>query len=381
MTPEEYSVLAELTYMDFGFDGTDTSGTLQEICQRIVENAGDVTAGQNELNARLNTDYLNAAKAIANGEYPGLSNLTYAGGINHNDTTGTVAYAFNDGDTVICSFRGSEGEAKDGAIDWRDDVNAGLYGQSIQYPEALEFAREMSKGKDLLVSGHSKGANIAMYIASQLDNCKGGDVFNGQGFPEGYLTEADIQRLRNSGVTNYVVDHDLVGAIDAHYENRVFVQGKGEMQDIVDNHMISGIIFDENGHPLPSEQGILAKVIETVTIAITSGTSIATKDEIVVPQEEILSSITSFTHAQEHLQDSYKNMERAMDALNQVWMGIAHKALDYQWHTIYGNITQADEKMADAIEELRITHDLFDQNEQKLSASFFSLDQGDSPFA
>ena len=74
-------------------------------------------------------------------------------------------------------------------------------------------------------------------------------------------------------------------------------------------------------------------------------------------------------------------MEKAMNALNNTWSGIAHLMLEYQWHSIYGNITKADEKMEDAINELRVTHDLFDKNEKNVSSDFFSLDIGDSPFA
>lgn len=379
MTPEEYNVLSQLTYLDFGFDGTDTSGTLQEICQRIVDNAGDVTAGVDELNARLNTDYLNAAKAIANGEYPGLSNLTYAGGQNNNDTTGFVGYAFNDGDQVICSFRGSEGDLAN--VDWRDDFGAGLQGQSVQYSDAVEFTREMTQGKAFTVAGHSKGGNIALYVASQLDNCDGGMVYDGQGFPPGYLTEYDINRLRESGVINYTGDNDVVGGLLVHYEDHRFVDtGKG-MLDIAENHIASNIIFDENGNPIPSKQGLISKAAEMISTYAASQMVIATQDEILVPLEEMENSIASFVSAQDHLQGSYKNMERAMDSLERVWSGVAQLAMRYQWHTIYGNISKADEKMEDAINELRVTLNLFKQNEQNVSSSFAALDTGESPFA
>ena len=58
MTAQEYNVLAQLTYSDFGFDGTSTSGTLQEICQRIVDNP----------NSNMNEATMNAARDIASGK-------------------------------------------------------------------------------------------------------------------------------------------------------------------------------------------------------------------------------------------------------------------------------------------------------------------------
>lgn len=372
MTAQEYNVLAQLTYSDFGFDGTSTSGTLQEICQRIVDNP----------NSNMNEATMNAARDIASGKYPGLSDLTYAGGRNDNDSTGLVAYAFNNGDEVICSYRGSEeGMTNLEAMDWRDNVNAGLQGQSVQYADAVEFAREMSKGKNLKVAGHSKGGNVALYVASQMDNCTGGTVYDGQGFPPGYLTEYDINRLKESGVTNYTGEHDVVGGLLVHYEEHVFVETDKSMFDVGGNHELSSIEFDKDGKPIPSKQGIISKAAETISNYVASKTVIAKQDEILVPLDQMRDSIAGFTNAQDHLQNSYRNMERAMDALEHVWNGVAQAAMRYQWHTIYGNISQADAKMEDAIDELRATLELFTDNEQNTSASFAALDYGESPFA
>lgn len=348
MTPKEYAVLNRLCYEDFGFDGTDTSGTLQDICQRIVQEKGDA-AGE-------------AVQAVARGEYPGLSKLTYAGGQNNNDSSGMVAYAYSDGDNVICSFRGSEGDMISN-VDWKDDYYAGLQGQSLQYTEALAFAQEMSKGKNLVVTGHSKGGNIAMYVASKQGDCTG-ITFNAQGFPPGYLTEGDIRRLRESGLINYVTDNDLVGSLLEHYENRKYAEGVSQNDIRFDkNHTLENMKFDASGNPIPSKQSNVTKNIERASIRLASHFAIATQDEILVPRGEMLQSISSFKKAQTHLQGSYRNMEKAMDHLNSVWKGLAYNALLYQWKSIYGNISKAEERMVDAINELQLTHDLFDHNE------------------
>ncbi len=367
MTPEEYNVLDQLTYLDFGFDGTDTSGNLQQICQRVAAQRGK-DAGDTVL-------------AVARGDYPGLNGLSYAGGVNHNDTTGLVAYAFQDGDTVICSYRGSEGEMLKN-VDWRDNLNAGLHGHSIQYGEALEFAREMSQGKDLNVTGHSKGGNLAMYVASKADNCTGGVAYDSQGFPPGYLTEADIQRLKDSGLTNYVVDNDYVGSLLVHDENRVFVKGKNWFDfNVAENHKLENIRYDENGKPIPSQQSRITRALERVTSQAAEYTVIATRNEILVPREEMLATVSRFSLARNDLQGAYERMESAMAALNNTWSGVAHQALEYQWKSIYGNIVKADEKMEDAICELRIVHDLFSENERQAASGFASLSVGESPFA
>ena len=57
VTPQEYNVLDQLSYLDFGFDGTDTSGNLQQICSRIVAEkgaaAGEAVQVPVELSAKM----------------------------------------------------------------------------------------------------------------------------------------------------------------------------------------------------------------------------------------------------------------------------------------------------------------------------------------
>ena len=219
-----------------------------------------------------------------------------------------------------------------------------------------------------------------MELAKQ-NYCKGGMVYDGEGFPEGYLTEYSIKKMRESGVINYTGDNDLVGGSLTHYEDHRFVDtGKGEF-DFVENHKASNIRFDENGNPIPSKQGKISKLVQKVSNALADRMVIKTQDEILVPLDQIEESIYSFTNAQDHLQGSYRNMERAMDSLERIWSGAAQLAMRYQWNSIYGNISQADEKMEDAINELKVTLRLFSQSEQKLTSSFIAMDSGESPFA
>ena len=186
---------------------------------------------------------------------------------------------------------------------------------------------------------------------------------------------------KESGVTNYTGEHDVVGGLLVHYEEHIFVETDKSMFDVGGNHELSSIEFDKDGKPIPSKQGIISKAAETISNYVASKTVIAKQDEILVPLDQMRDSIAGFTNAQDHLQNSYRNMERAMDALEHVWNGVAQAAMRYQWHTIYGNISQADAKMEDAIDELRATLELFTDNEQNTSASFAALDYGESPFA
>lgn len=391
MTPQEYNILNKITYSDFGFDGScDTSLSLQEMCRQAINNSPKNTK----------PDVLECMRAVANGEYPGLSNLTMKGGVNNNDTTGLVAYAFQDGDTVICAYRGTE----QGAKDWVDNIAPGVTGiDSVQYREALAFALEMGQGANLEVTGHSKGGNLAMYVASQTE-VSGGYAFDGQGFPNGYLSREEIQRLRDSGLINYVTYNDWVGALLNHPENRVFVDGKSDNDfDILGNHDLLNMKFDENGNPIPAEQSTVTKVEEAATIGlqkdivgpfpgvvnwledrkrnfITKHFGFSSSDRITVPLDEMTATIGRYELAHDELEDSYVNLSRAMDALDKAWKGVAYLEFRYQLCSIRGNIERADEKMQDAVDELKKTYDIFTNVERSNTSMMAGLDIGTSPF-
>ncbi len=378
MTTEEYNILNQITYSDFGFNGIDTSGTLQEICQRVVDSGTETDSS--------------VFKAIAEGQYPGLSNLTYVGGQNSNDTTGFVAYAFRNGDTTICTYRGSEGGMSNfrTEIDWADNIMAGLEGDSVQYQEAVEFAKNMSNGGSLEVSGHSKGGNLALYVASQSDNCIGGKTFNSQGFPEGYLSDSEIQRLQDSGVTNYVAENDFVGSLCTHYENREFVKGG----DFSDAHSLTTIKF-ENGEPIEGKQSNVTKIVETVSRRVTKDSYEAPavnekirkiklsglmQNEIVVSPEEIMTGIGRFNAAQEHLREAAEALDRTQGRVNDLWISPAKGVMMYQWTKQRMNINEADARMKDAVDELKFVYSFFTQQEERIAGSASALDIGTSPF-
>lgn len=392
MTPQEYNILNKITYSDFGFDGScDTSLSLQEMCRQAINNSPKNTK----------PDVLECMRAVTNGEYPGLSNLTMKGGVNNNDTTGLVAYAFQDGDTVICAYRGSE--PGDNAKDWVDNIASGVTGiDSVQYREALAFALEMGQGANLEVTGHSKGGNLAMYVASQTE-VSGGYAFDGQGFPNGYLSRKEIQRLRDSGLINYVTYNDWVGTLLNHPENRRFVDGKNDDDyAAINNHDLLNMKFDENGNPIPAEQCTATKVWEASTsgiqkviepfpgfinlaehlkrkfIPIQFGFS--SSDRITVPLDEMTATIGRYELAHDELEDSYVNLSRAMDALDKAWKGIAYLEFRYQLSSIRGNIERADEKMQDAVDELKKTYDIFTNVERSNTSMMAGLDIGTSPF-
>ena len=159
---------------------------------------------------------------------------------------------------TIVAVRGSEakGACVPTNVDWRDNFCAPLAG-SVQYAAATAFADRYRDGS-LLLTGHSKGGNVALYAQSAAQNpLARAAVFNAQGFACHALTRAQKQRLR-AGAVNYVVAGDIVGALLCHPETRFYArQNPG-----TNAHSPDAYAFDANGFPIAAKRTWLSRAVE-----------------------------------------------------------------------------------------------------------------------
>ena len=180
---------------------------------------------------------------------------------NDNAATGFVAYAFAAPGETIVAVRGSEAKGKCAptSVDWRDNFCAPLTG-SVQYATATAFADRFGDGP-LLLTGHSKGGNVALYAQSAAQTpLARAAVFNAQGFACHALTRAQKQRLR-AGAVDYVVAGDIVGALLCHPERRFYVQQVPN----TNAHSPDAYAFDENGFPVPARRTWLSRAAEVLS--------------------------------------------------------------------------------------------------------------------
>ena len=201
----------------------------------------------------------NAGRELAALEKSPLRILAYE---NDNMDTGFVAYAFGEpGGGVIIAVRGSEGKGKcvPTNVDWRDNFCAPLNG-SVQYAAATAFADRYAHGS-LLITGHSKGGNVALYAQSTAQNpLARAAAFNGQGFARCELSGEQRRRLR-TGAVNYVVAGDIVGALLYHPETRFYVkQNPG-----TNAHSPDAYAFDAEGWPIPARRAPLTYAVEALS--------------------------------------------------------------------------------------------------------------------
>lgn len=180
---------------------------------------------------------------------------------NDNAATGFVAYAFEAPGETIVAVRGSEtkGACAPTNVDWRDNFCAPLTG-SVQYAAATAFADRYQEGS-LLLAGHSKGGNVALYAQSAAQNpLARAAVFNAQGFACHALSKTQKQRLR-AGAVNYVVAGDIVGALLCHLETRFYVrQNPG-----TNAHSPDAFAFDAEGFPIPARRTWLSRAVEVLS--------------------------------------------------------------------------------------------------------------------
>ena len=182
---------------------------------------------------------------------------------NDNAGTGFAAYAFAAPKETIIAVRGSEtkGECVPTNVDWRDNFCAPLAG-SVQYAAATALANRYDG--PLLLTGHSKGGNVALYAQGATQNpLARAAVFYAQGFACHALTKAQKQRL-HAGAVNYVVAGDAVGALLCHPETRFYVRQNPH----TNAHSPAAYAFDAEGFPLPARRTWLSCAVEVLSRAL-----------------------------------------------------------------------------------------------------------------
>lgn len=154
----------------------------------------------------------------------------------------------------IVAFKGTTGKEE-----WEDNVEGLNVADTECQKEALDYINRLPYD-DITVTGHSKGANKAMYVAvtsSKVTNCV---AYDGQGFSQEFIDKywAEIQ-LRGGNITNYSVSTDFVHILLFPVPNskQVYCQGYG-ISSLPENHSPNsffkcdeeGNLILENGEPV-----------------------------------------------------------------------------------------------------------------------------------
>lgn len=104
--------------------------------------------------------------------------------------------------------------------------------------------------------------------------------------------------------------------------------------------------------------------------------------EIIKVSTEAMQQTLNVYSAQKNAQaTAYQAMKNAVSSLDGIWTGAAASSYQGQFQAFYNNISQAEQKMEDAVTELRQSADLYTETEGTISGVVGGLDIGSSPFA
>ena len=153
-----------------------------------------------------------------------------------------LALCFTDGtqgtNEAIIAYKGTSGPNE-----WADNVHGAYSVQTQRQLEALGFAERMVREHnytELTVTGHSKGANKAMYTTIMCSNVTRCVTFDGQGFSREFMSDPDIlPRIlkRADLITQYSLSTDFVHILlnQLPGSNQIYCKGYG-VDGIGENH-------------------------------------------------------------------------------------------------------------------------------------------------
>ena len=104
-------------------------------------------------------------------------------------------------------------------------------------------------------------------------------------------------------------------------------------------------------------------------------------DVLKVTPEELRNTANQFKSNLQKMQTAYLQMSDAVRNLDTSWNGDASEQFKIQFDNMYKNLSQTEDKMNDAVDELTKAAGIYEQVENSNKSQMASLDVGTSPFA
>ena len=268
VTDNELCMLEQLTYLSgpvaqaangVPYDAkTDiTSGmTVGELLERFDEESLDALERYPKLVQNASgKEWADIIRYLKNSD---LRNLKIKETFRQKGTDDIIALTFveegNETDAIV-AFRGTHG-----SDEWVDNVEAMNKAESPCQIEAYDFIESLPY-ENITVTGHSKGANKAMYVTVRSNKIKRCVCFDGQGFSKEFQEKywAEIEK-KGGLITNYALGTDFVHILMYPVPNstQIYCQGHG-VANAGENHSPNSffatdkdgnMLIDENGQPI-----------------------------------------------------------------------------------------------------------------------------------
>lgn len=226
LSDKEYALLSDFSYIDLqGYHLGNDPISLGAFLDELLDHRDTLKPEQLELLEKMQTNpELRNLKLV---QYENKDSWDGDERQSGNGNTGFVAMGFvtTEG-SPIAVYRGSEpifSFNDDSAEDWTDNLKNMLLGNpSTQYDQANQFYETLlgnpsvAAGDLGTVVGHSKGGNLAAYVASSYGELSG-VLINPLPLHENF---ANINNLDSCDITTYVVKNDFIAILLTLFDSK-----------------------------------------------------------------------------------------------------------------------------------------------------------------
>lgn len=243
--------LSLLSYFDFNKTGI----SVREMVTEILED------DQLESDYASMVDFKNNYEVLAKIRVEDYEDMTVKEIYNDNINSGVVYYVFETKEALIFAFRGSESldyvHGKTAWQDWKDNFRMFLKDPTYQQILTLHRVQNTNIDKPFYMCGHSKGGNLALYVAltmreDLLDRLEQVYSFNAPGITKDIF---DLYRNRaedssfTKKLTIFQCENDCVSSFFENLTEPIYIRSSipcTNMQELYFNHNLHAMNFDDN---------------------------------------------------------------------------------------------------------------------------------------
>ncbi|WP_239617472.1 Mbeg1-like protein [Cohnella mopanensis] len=199
----------------------------------------------------------------------------------NNNESGFVAYTFeppgNSGQAVV-AFRGSEEiSVAQFRNDWINNVSSWYEETTMQQKDAADYMQDthLNKYKDIAVTGHSLGGNLALYSTITADSDIQDRItqtytYNAPGFNQEFIDthKNAIDKLNQNQIMHeYQSQHDMVSSLFHNPTDPIIVKSTAKDPKVYnfDNHGLAFMAMEDGHLVLADQKDFACFVIQDIT--------------------------------------------------------------------------------------------------------------------
>lgn len=260
-------VFYDLSLLSY-FDIKTAGGSVSDMIDEIKCNEELLKDNEN------NIDFQNNMKVLLQIDPKEYESMTVREYYNDNAYSGIVYYVFETEDALFFAFRGSEKldelHHKTGWQDWKDNFRMFLKHPTPQQLLALHRVQETNINKPFYMCGHSKGGNLALFVAltmkqELLDQLINVVSFNAPGITKPILSMYD-QRAHDPEFLKKLFifenENDCISSFFESLRHPIYIQSNlpcTNLEELYYNHMLHAMSFQERANIMVEKKTVMPK--------------------------------------------------------------------------------------------------------------------------